>query len=75
VWLPDGQARRLYRCPSAGCRGFFGGARRFSGGVPVGIYRSKLVISTVDKPLHFWYTVDATGKVGEYLKHVKQGGA
>lgn len=42
-------------------------ARRFFGEVPVGIYRSKLVIFTVDKPLHFWYTVNSIRKSGGYL--------
>jgi hypothetical protein len=50
---------------------FLVGLGGFSGGVPVGIYRSKLVIFTVDKPPHFWYTRDATVKAGEYLKHIK----
>jgi len=59
VMLPDALA--------LGRRGFFV-AGRPSKRIPVRIDRSNLSELTVDRRLHFWYTEDATGEAGEYLK-------
>lgn len=52
--------------PGVGSRTVFVGSGGCLSCLPIEIHRSKLVISTVDRPSYLWYTGDATGETGEY---------